>query len=84
MDGDRLHDLPETACARYVVPGAQLGLLVVDDLVQSAAFGVTEPLPLTRWGGNTFVAQGNRLGGIPIAFDDHLLYLGPFALARSG
>jgi hypothetical protein len=37
-----------------------------------------------RWGGNTFIGQENLPGGMPVAVDEDLLYVGPFALPRTG
>lgn len=54
-----------------------------DDLmVLAPAFGVTAPTRCTRLGGNTFAPSGNPPGSTPLAVDDDLLYLGPFAFPR--
>lgn len=55
-----------------------------DDLVlEAAAFGEPEPIPHRRLWGDTFVAAGRPPGGMPIAVDGDLLYLGPFAVPRN-
>lgn len=55
-----------------------------DSLVlDAAAFGESQPLTLRRVGGDTFAVDGNPPGGMPVAVDGDLLYLGPFALPRS-
>ncbi|MET0998876.1 MAG: serine hydrolase domain-containing protein [Marmoricola sp.] len=68
----------------------QFGPLVVQALdtdsirLYAEAFGLPAPVTCERLGGNTFNVQGNPPGSTPLSFDDDLLYLGPFALARSG
>ncbi|WP_377641815.1 serine hydrolase domain-containing protein [Oryzobacter terrae] len=52
-------------------------------LLDAAAFGEPAPIPHHRLSGDTFVADGHPPGGMPIAVADGLLYLGPFAIARS-
>ncbi|WP_392542475.1 serine hydrolase domain-containing protein [Oryzobacter telluris] len=53
-----------------------------DLLLEAAAFGEPQPIRHERVGGDTFVAQGVPVGGMPIAVDADLLYLGPFAVPR--
>ena len=53
-----------------------------DLLLEAGAFGEPQPIRHERVGGNTFVAQGAPVGGMPIAVDADLLYLGPFAVPR--
>ena len=67
----------------------QFGPLVVtaeddDDalLLDARAFGAPDPVVCRRLGGDTFTTA--QYGGMPFAFDDDLLYLGPFALPRTG
>jgi len=50
--------------------------------LHAEAFGVSDPVTCERLGGNTFSVRGNPPGSTPFAFDDDLLYLGPFALPR--
>jgi hypothetical protein len=52
-------------------------------VLDAAAFGQPEPLALERVGGDAFVVRGNPPGAIPVAVDDDLLYLGPFAMPRN-
>lgn len=52
-------------------------------LLEAPAMGVP-PVPHARRYGDTFAAAASASGGMPIAFDEELLYLGPFALPRSG
>ncbi len=52
-------------------------------LFHAAAFGEPEPLLHERIGGNTFVRQGRPPGGMALAFDENLLYIGPFAVPRN-
>lgn len=52
-------------------------------VLHAPAFGVDGPLRHRRRGGDTFEAAGNPLGGMPIAVEDDLLYVGPFALPRT-
>ncbi len=55
-----------------------------DDLVLDAtAFGEPAPILHRRLTGDSFVADGRPLGGMPIAVADDLLYLGPFAVPRN-
>jgi len=49
----------------------------------AAPFGQLEPVSMERLGGNTFAVVGAPPGSTPIAFDDDLLYVGPFALPRT-
>jgi CubicO group peptidase (beta-lactamase class C family) len=51
--------------------------------LDAGAFGAPEPLTLRRVGGDTFVVDGDLPGGMPVAVDDGLLYLGPFAVPRN-
>ena len=44
--------------------------------MDAGAFGAPEPLTLRRVGGDSFVVDGKP----PVAVDDLLLYLGPFAV----
>ena len=50
--------------------------------LHAQAFGQPRPVDCVRLGGNTFAMQGSPPGGMPVAFDDELLYVGPFALPR--
>jgi hypothetical protein len=52
-------------------------------VLDAAAFGQPEPLTLRRLGGDTFVVHGDPPGGMPIAVDGSLLYIGPFAMPRN-
>ena len=52
-------------------------------VLDAAAFGQSEPLTLRRLGGDTFVVHGDPPGGMPIAVDESLLYIGPFAVPRN-
>jgi CubicO group peptidase (beta-lactamase class C family) len=52
-------------------------------LLDAAAFGAPEPLALRRLGGDAFAVDGDEPGGMTIAVDDDLLYLGPFAVPRN-
>ena len=45
--------------------------------------GIAPAVRHVRSHGDTFVAEGAPPGGMAIAFDDDLLYLGPFALQRA-
>lgn len=63
-----------------------LNLRAADDgtlALDAAAFGEPEPLVLRRVSGDAFVVDGNAPGGMTVAVDDGLLYLGPFALPRN-
>lgn len=62
--------------ATLVADGADL-------LLEAPAFGLAVPLRHVRTGGDTFVADGAPPGGMSIAVDGDLLYVGPFALPRS-
>jgi CubicO group peptidase (beta-lactamase class C family) len=50
--------------------------------LEAQAFGAAAPLPMARSGGNTFQVAGRPPGAMPVAFDDDLVYLGPFAVPR--
>ena len=50
--------------------------------LHAQAFGQPRPVDCVRLGGNTFAMQGSPPGGMPVAFDDDLLYVGPFAVPR--
>lgn len=52
-------------------------------VLDAGAFGAPTPVALSRVGGDAFVAEGDPPGGLTIAVDDDLLYLGPFALPRN-
>jgi CubicO group peptidase (beta-lactamase class C family) len=52
-------------------------------LLAAEAFGEPEPLSLVRSGGDTFEVVGRPPGAMPLAFDDGLLYVGPFAVPRN-
>ena len=52
-------------------------------LLASAPMGIADPVRHARVHGDTFVAEGAPPGGMAIAFDGDLLYLGPFALQRA-
>lgn len=55
-----------------------------DSLVLHAeALGSSEPLELHRIGGDAFAIAGDPPGGMTIAVDADLLYLGPFAVSRN-
>ncbi len=51
-------------------------------LLDAGAFGVPQPVACPRLGGDTFTTSA--LGGMPFAVDGDLLYLGPFAMPRTG
>ena len=50
--------------------------------LHAEAFGQPHPLDCVRLGGNTFTMRSAPPGSMPVAFDDDLLYVGPFALPR--
>jgi len=52
-------------------------------LLAAQAFGEQAPLRFTRVTADTFARQGRPPGGMTIAVDADLLYLGPFAVART-
>lgn len=52
--------------------------------LDAAALGPAQPMLYVRWGGNTFIGQENLPGGMPVAVDENLLYVGPFAMPRTG
>jgi hypothetical protein len=52
-------------------------------LLDATAFGAPEPLVLRRMSGDVFCVVGDLPGGMTIAVDEDLLYLGPFAVPRS-
>jgi hypothetical protein len=52
-------------------------------LVGAQAFGEQEPMRFTRVGADTFAREGRPPGGMLIAVESGLLYLGPFAVARN-
>lgn len=55
-----------------------------DSLVLDAtAFGEPEPLEFARLSGDTFARVGDPPGGMTIAVDGDLLYVGPFAFPRT-
>jgi CubicO group peptidase (beta-lactamase class C family) len=84
--------LPEPEYADASTPATELvgqyGPLVVEadgpDVIRlhAQAFGLPEPANYERLGGDTFNVRGNPPGSTPVAFDDSLLYLGPFAMPR--
>jgi hypothetical protein len=51
--------------------------------LDATAFGAPEPLILRRMSGDVFSVVGDLPGGMTIAVDEDLLYLGPFALPRT-
>jgi CubicO group peptidase (beta-lactamase class C family) len=51
-------------------------------LIHAAALGHAEPLGHHRIGGDTFARDGEPPGGMLVAVQEDLLYLGPFALPR--
>jgi len=51
--------------------------------IGAPAMGIAAPVRHERSYGDTFVAAGSPPGGMAIAFDGDLLYLGPFALPRA-
>ncbi len=53
-------------------------------VLDAAAFGEPAPLELVRAGGNVFVPAGDPPGGMAVAVVQDLLYVGPFALPRTG
>jgi len=52
-------------------------------LVAAPAMGIAPAVRHVRAHGDTFVAEGAPPGGMAIAFDGDLFYLGPFALRRA-
>ena len=52
--------------------------------LDAAALGLASPMLYVRWGGNTFIGQENLPGGMSVAVNDELLYVGPFAMPRTG
>lgn len=50
--------------------------------VDAAAWGDPAPARLTRIGGDTFAPNGDHPGALRTAFEDDLLYIGPFAGRR--
>jgi hypothetical protein len=52
--------------------------------LQAPMMGIGEAVAHTRRGGNTFETATTSAGGMSIAFDEELLYLGPFAVPRTG
>ena len=84
----------------FSMPGAQRGLLrggerlvacdgrrMVDDdspVRRETAFHAGSIATLRRLRGEAFVVEGGPPGGMTIAFDDDLVYVGPFAVPRNG
>ena len=52
-------------------------------VLEAAAFGEPDPLVLQGAGGDAFVVAGDPLGGMTLAVDDNLLYVGSFAFPRN-
>ncbi len=53
-------------------------------LLEASFMGLAAPLRLARAYGTAFMAEPARPGGMPIVFEHDVLYLGPFALPRTG
>jgi CubicO group peptidase (beta-lactamase class C family) len=60
-----------------VAPGGPDGIEL-----HAQAFGQPRPVDCVRLGGNTFAMRGGPPGSMPVAFDDDMLNVGPFALPR--
>jgi CubicO group peptidase (beta-lactamase class C family) len=88
--------VPELAPPEYADDGhavvdlaGRYGPLVVEEkdhdsfLLHAAAFGEPEPIRHHRLGGDSFARDGRPPGGMTVAFDAGLLYLGPFAIPRA-
>jgi len=52
-------------------------------VLHAAALGESEPIPLARSGGGAFEVVDRPPRAMPVAFEESLLYLGPFAMARN-
>ncbi len=77
-EGHAAADLVGTFGPFALEPGPDHALLL-----DAAAFGEPEKLVLRRQGGDTFAVSGDPLGGMSVAVDDDLLYIGPFAVPRN-
>ena len=52
-------------------------------LADVSFLGEADPVRLRRRGGSRFVVEGDPPGSTPVAFEDGLAYVGPFALPRA-